>query len=115
MSSRSVAGQLSCSTSSVATSVRPKGMVGAVEHVLGSHHFVAAFKRFEVITHGVNVELAEVMVDGMRQTRCVRKNCGWGSIAFDASRKIGDDTSDVGHDQLWIECFIEQAALDEAY
>ena len=41
-------------------------MVGAIEHVLGPHHFVAAFKRFEVIAHGINVQLAEIMMDGMR-------------------------------------------------
>ena len=44
-----------------------KGMVGAVEHMVRSHDFAAAIKLFEMIADGVNVELAEIMIDGMRQ------------------------------------------------
>jgi len=74
-------------------------MVGAVEHMLSPHNFVAAFKRSDVIADGINVECAEIMIDGALE-EVLRKDCRWSSIAFDASRKVGDDTSDVGHDQL---------------
>jgi hypothetical protein len=47
-------------------------MVGAVEHVVRPHDFVAALKRFEVIADRIHVELAEILLDGMHQTRCIR-------------------------------------------
>ena len=45
--------------------VAAEGMISAVEQMLSSHHFVTASERFNVVTDGVDIQLAQVMIDGM--------------------------------------------------
>src|SRR6516225_2283000 len=45
--------------------VATEGMIRAVEQMLSSHHFVTASERFNVVTDGVDIQLAQVMIDGM--------------------------------------------------
>ena len=43
----------------------PEGVICAVKQMLGSHDLVAALQRFGVVADGVNVQLAEIVIDGM--------------------------------------------------
>src|SRR5215831_9981208 len=95
--------------------VAAKGMVGAVENAARSQDLVAAFKRLEVITDGISVKLAQIIIDGICWMKPVigRRRQG-GIVSCDTSFKIREDTSTMGHNQVQIGSFVEQAALDEA-
>ena len=94
--------------------VATEGMVGAIEHLLGPDDLIATFKRLDVVANRVNIELVEIMLDGILQEGRVRKEGGWSAVCSDSSNEVREDAADVGHDQLQIGRFIEQPALDEA-
>ena len=94
--------------------VTTKGMIGAVKQMLCSHDFVTAFERLHVVADSIHVQSPEVMIEGMSQRRCVGNKQGRSVVRSNASPKIWDDTSNVGHDQLQVGSFIEQSALDKS-
>lgn len=80
--------------------VAAKGMVGAVQHLIGPHNPVTAFERLEVIANGVNVKLAQIVLDGAVQRGCARNKRRWSAVRSDSSNEVREDAADMGHDQL---------------
>ena len=57
----------------------------AVSH---SGELVTTFKRFEVVANGINIELVEIVLDGVFQKACVRNKEGWSAVCSDSSNQI---------------------------
>jgi len=90
-----------------------KRMICPIEQVIGSHYFVTAFKRFTLVTHGIHIQIAQIIPERMYKAEWINEKRRWSAIRFNTALEVRNDASNMGHDQCKIGDLVEYAALDE--